>query len=94
MAIAGSTGFKVDLDAVPNFCNRTDDLLFSESHSRYIVGTKEPDKVGSALSSAGVTFAQVGSGASTIEFALGTKKIMKLTLKQLKASFYSLGKVM
>ncbi|HEY3094357.1 MAG TPA: phosphoribosylformylglycinamidine synthase subunit PurL [Nitrososphaera sp.] len=94
MAIAGSTGFKVDLDAVPSSCSRADDLLFSESHSRYLVGTKEPGKVGRALSSADVAFAQVGSAASAIEFTGSKKKIMKLTLKQLYASFYSLGKVM
>ena len=94
MAIAGSTGFKVDLDAIPNSCRRIDDLLFSESHSRYIIGTKEPDKVRTALSSAGVTFAEIGRGAAGgIEFTRGKKKI-RLTLKQLKTSFDSLGKVM
>jgi phosphoribosylformylglycinamidine synthase len=93
MAIAGSTGFKVDLDAVPNSCRRIDDLLFSESHSRYIIGTKEPDKVRTALSSAGVTFAEIGRAAGGIEFTRGKKKI-RLTLKQLKTSFDSLGKVM
>ena len=94
MAIAGSTGFKVDLDSVPNSCIRTDDLLFSESHSRYIVGTKEPEKVRKVLSLAGVTFAKIGRAASIIEFAKGKKKLIKLTLKQLQTSFYSLGKVM
>jgi phosphoribosylformylglycinamidine synthase II len=94
MAIAGSTGFRVDLDAIPNSCDRTDDLLFSESHSRYIIGTKEPEKVHRALSSAGVTFAQVGSAVSTVEFSRGKKRVIRLTLKQLQASFYSLAKVM
>ena len=94
MAIAGSTGFKVDLGAVPNSCIRADDLLFSESHSRYIIGTKEPEKVSMALSSAEVTFAQIGSAANTVEFVRGKKNAIKLTLKQLQASFYSLGKVM
>jgi phosphoribosylformylglycinamidine synthase len=93
MAIAGSTGFKVDLGAVPNSCNRIDDLLFSESHSRYVIGTKEPDRVRRALSSAGVTFAEIGSAAGGIEFAKGKKKI-KLTLKQLQSSFYSLDRMM
>lgn len=94
MAIAGSTGFEVNLDAVPNSCNRIDDLLFSESHSRYIVGTKEPDKVRSGLLSAGVTFAEIGGATGGIEFSKGKKKIIRLTLKQLKTSFDSLGKVM
>ena len=94
MAIAGSTGFKVDLDAVPNSCKRIDDLLFSESHSRYIVGTKEPENARMALSAAGVIFAEIGSATGTIEFAKGKKRVIKLALKQLQASFDSLGKVM
>jgi phosphoribosylformylglycinamidine synthase len=94
MAISGSAGFKVDLDKVPNSCKRIDDTLFSESHSRYIVGTAEPEKVRKALSDAGVIFAQIGSTAKGIEFAKGKKKIIKLTLKQMQKNFDSLGKVM
>jgi phosphoribosylformylglycinamidine synthase subunit PurL len=94
MAIAGSTGFKIDLDVIPNSCSRTDELLFSESHSRYILGTEEPEKVSRALSSARVKFAQMGSTANAIEFARSKKKMIKLTLKQLQTSFYSLSKVM
>lgn len=94
MAIAGSTGFKVDLEAVPNSCGRIDDLLFSESHSRYVIGTKEPERVRRALSSAGVTFAEIGGAAGPIEFDKSKKKVIKLALKQLQASFDSLGKVM
>ena len=94
MSIAGSTGFEVDLDVVPNLCSRTDDLLFSESHSRYIVGTKQPEKVRKMLSSADVMFEQIGSAANAIEFAKGKKRLIKLTLKQLQTSFYSLEKVM
>ena len=94
MSIAGSTGFEVDLDVVPNLCSRTDDLLFSESYSRYIVGTKQPEKVRKMLSSANVMFEQIGSAASAVEFAKGKKRLIKLTLKQLQTSFYSLEKVM
>ena len=94
MAIAGSRGFKVDLEAVPNSCGRIDELLFSESHSRYVIGTKEPEKVRRALSSAGVPFAEIGRVAGRIEFVKGKKKVIKLALKQLQASFDSLGNVM
>lgn len=94
MAIAGLTGFKVDLDSVPNSCCRVDDLLFSESHSRYVIGTKEPEKVRKALSSANIIFAEIGSAADRVAFVKGKKKVIKLTLKQLQASFDSLGKVM
>lgn len=94
MAIAGSIGLEVNLDAVPSSCSRVDNLLFSESHSRYVIGTKEPEKVRRVLSSAGVAFAEIGSAARGIELAKGKKKIIRLTLKQLQTSFCSLGKVM
>jgi phosphoribosylformylglycinamidine synthase len=94
MALAGSTGFAVNLDAVPNSCGRIDDLLFSESHSRYVIGTKEPEQVRQALSSAGVAFSEIGKSTRAIEFAKGKRKVIRLTMKQLQTSFYSLGKVM
>jgi phosphoribosylformylglycinamidine synthase len=94
MAQAGSIGFKVDLDKVPSSCSRPDDLLFSESHSRYLIGTKDPKRVRQALSSSGVAFAEIGSSSREIGFVKGKKKVIGLTLKQLLASFYSLEKVM
>ncbi len=96
MALAGGTGFTVNLDTIPNSCSRLDDLLFSESNSRYVIGTKEPEQVRQALSSAGVVFSEIGRAANTVEFTKGKRRkaIIRLTLKQLQASFYSLGKVM
>ena len=94
MAVAGSVGFKVKLDSVPNSCQKLDELLFSESHSRYIIGTKDPEGVKSVLSSEGVPFAQLGTAAGKgAEFARGKNRI-RLTLKALEASFSALEKAM
>ncbi len=93
MAIAGQTGFKVDLSAVPNSCKQLDELMFSESHSRYVIGTKEPEEVRRILPSEGVAFAEIGKTASSIKFVQGKKKI-RLTLKQLQTSYESLEKTM
>ena len=41
MCIAGNIGVEVDLASVPNECSRIDDLLFSESHSRYVVSVEK-----------------------------------------------------
>jgi len=95
MAIAGSTGFKVDLDAVPNSCSKMDDVLFSESHSRYLIGTRDPESVRKALSSEGVRFAEIGQATGRrIEFAKGKKKVVSVTLKAAESNFYSLDKTM
>jgi phosphoribosylformylglycinamidine (FGAM) synthase-like enzyme len=93
MAIAGQTGFKVDLSAVPNSCKALDELMFSESHSRYVIGTKEPEEVRRILPSEGVAFAEIGKTANSIKFVQG-KKTIRLTLKQLQTSYESLEKTM
>ena len=95
MAVAGKTGFRVNLDLIPNSCARLDDLLFSESHSRYIVGTARPDAVEKSLESAGVAFARIGRSArGRAEFMQGKKAKMSLPLAKLESAFGSLEKIM
>ena len=40
MAVQGNLGFDVETISIPNKCSRFDYLMFSESNSRYIIGTK------------------------------------------------------
>ena len=95
MAISGSIGFKVDLDAVPNSCKRVDELLFSETQSRYVIGTKQPERLHELLSAKGVEFAKIGQTCATnIKFVKGGTDIIQLSLKQLQPSFDSLRKIM
>jgi phosphoribosylformylglycinamidine (FGAM) synthase-like enzyme len=95
MAIAGSIGFKVDLDTAPNSCNRIDELLFSETHSRYVIATKDPDSVHRVLSATGVPFAEIGKTVATnVEFVKCKRKIIGLSLKQLQSNFDLLEKTM
>jgi phosphoribosylformylglycinamidine synthase II len=91
MAIAGSTGFKVQLDSVPTSCKQIDELLFSETHSRYIIATKDPESVHETLSSNAVPFAEIGKTMHThVEFIKGNRQIIRLSLKQLESKFYLL----
>ncbi|MCI0564418.1 MAG: phosphoribosylformylglycinamidine synthase subunit PurL, partial [Nitrososphaera sp.] len=84
-----------DLGLVPNSCQRADDLLFSESHSRYLIGTRDPEKVIAILSLEGVPFAHIGTAAgSTVEIPKARKKMIMMPLKSIHASFYSLEKIM
>ena len=41
MAMTGENGFEVYLDRVPNTCSSIYDLVFSESASRYVLGTDD-----------------------------------------------------
>jgi phosphoribosylformylglycinamidine synthase len=95
MGVAGKTGFSVDLDSVPNSCTRIDDLLFSESHSRYLVGTDKPEQAAKLLAAEGVSFAKIGRSArGGAELAQGKRKRISLPLSKLEGAFDALGKLM
>jgi phosphoribosylformylglycinamidine synthase II len=91
MAISGSMGFKVQLNSIPSSCKQMDELLFSETHSRYIFATKDPEKVQKVLLDKGIMFAEIGRTIpSYIEFRKGERKIIRLSLKQLESKFHML----
>jgi phosphoribosylformylglycinamidine synthase subunit PurL len=91
MAIAGSIGFKVHLDDIPTSCKQIDELLFSETHSRYIIATKDPKSVYETLSTNGIPFVEIGKTVPTnIEFIKGNRQIIRLSLKQLESKYYLL----
>jgi phosphoribosylformylglycinamidine synthase len=95
MAMAGSVGFKVQLDSVPNSCKQIDEILFSETQSRYIIATKDPEAVCKILSDRGVSFAEIGNTIPTeIEFIKGKRHVIRLSLKQLQSNFGFLEKTL
>ncbi len=60
LAISGNLGINIDLKKIPNNCSRHDYLLFSESHSRFIVGTSQPDRLKRILRRRRCIFAEIG----------------------------------
>jgi phosphoribosylformylglycinamidine synthase len=95
MAIAGSIGFKVQLDSIPNSCKQIDELLFSETQSRYIIATRDPETIYKVLSTKGVRFAEIGKTIPTnIQFIKGKRDVIRLSLKQLKSNFDFLEKTL
>lgn len=70
MCILGSVGATIDLSKVPNECSRTDDLLFSESHSRFITSVENNKlaKVEDILEGSNVPYGIIGKaqGSSII----------------------------
>jgi len=60
LAISGNLGINIDLKKIPNNCSRHDYLLFSESHSRFIVGTSQPDRLKRILKRRRCIFAEIG----------------------------------
>ncbi len=70
MCILGNVGATVDLSNSPNECSRIDDLLFSESHSRFIASVENGKltKVTGMLESSNVSYDIIGKvqGSSII----------------------------
>lgn len=95
MAVAGRTGFKVDLENIPHNCKKLDELLFSESQSRYVVETSKPEKVEQLLKSEGVKFARIGCSApDKAEFTQNRKARISLPLVKLEYAFSALDRIM
>lgn len=95
MAILGESGLSIDLDLVPSACSRLDDLLFSESHSRYLIGTTAPSMLQKLLAEEGLNFAEIGrSKGKTVEFMSDGKAIVRIPISKLGEKYYSLEKVM
>jgi phosphoribosylformylglycinamidine synthase II len=99
MAAQGKTGFTINLDSIPNSCSRIDSLMFSESQSRYIFGTREPKEVRNLLSNMpGIIFAQIGNAINKrndVKFVYKEKEnVIDTTINKLEASFDILEKIM
>ncbi|HEY9387956.1 MAG TPA: phosphoribosylformylglycinamidine synthase subunit PurL [Nitrososphaeraceae archaeon] len=98
MALQGLVGLKVSLDLVPNSCRRVDNLLFSESQSRYIFGTNEAEKVEQTLTNMdGLVYAKIGNSSSKesgITFTKNDLPIIGTSMECLQKRYSSLEKIM
>ena len=60
MCVFGKTGAVVDHKKIPSKCTRFDELAFSESHSRYLMGTNDPDGIVSEAKKKKITAEVIG----------------------------------
>lgn len=60
MAIKSGLGFIINLDHIPNTCKRSDYLLFSESHNRFIFSSSKEEEVVEYLSKKQVPYSKIG----------------------------------
>jgi phosphoribosylformylglycinamidine synthase len=60
MSIQSDLGLIIDINKIPNTCKRADHILFSETHNRFILSTKYPDKIKEFLSGQKIPFANIG----------------------------------
>jgi phosphoribosylformylglycinamidine synthase len=96
MAILGGVGFNIFIDKIPNSCYSIDSLLFSESHSRYVIGTQEPKMVEKILSGIdGLVFSQIGDAYNeNITFKMKSKILIDTDLRAITTNFKKLEQIM
>lgn len=98
-AMAGRTGLEVDLDLLPNSCSRLDNLLFSESQSRFIFATRDPENVEESLREVpGLVYAKVGNssarGDNKIVLLESGSPIVSSSIEELEDKYSSVSKIM
>lgn len=96
MAISGGVGLNVFIDKIPNSCSKMDNLLFSESHSRYIIGTHEPKKVEKILSRiGGLVFSRIGETCNeNVTFKMKSKILIDTDIRAITTNFRKLEQIM
>ncbi len=86
MCLASEIGARLDLESVPGDCNRSDELLFSESHGRFVLASDPDDSAStvSKLTSAGIPSAVVGSFVGReLTITRGQRPVASITLRKL-----------
>jgi phosphoribosylformylglycinamidine synthase subunit PurL len=87
MCVAGEIGAKVNLAKVPSRCKKVDELLFSESHGRFIV-TGKSEIITRVLGKARVPHAVIGTvGGELLEIGSGRRTVSELELRVLQRSW-------
>ncbi len=83
MSIIGGKGINIDLNNVISECNRTDDVLFSESHSRMIISTNRnhANKIIDLASTYDIPCSIIGTVKNKeVSFNIDKKEIISLPL--------------
>jgi phosphoribosylformylglycinamidine synthase len=101
ISLEGKMGLEVNLDLIPNNCSRIDNLLFSESQSRFIFATSEPKDVENLLKATpGLVYAKIGdsSGLSfksnKVVFTKSGSPVICSSLTELEKNYNSLNRAM
>jgi phosphoribosylformylglycinamidine synthase len=96
LAISGNVGIDIDLQKIPNSCSSHDFLLFSESHSRFIIGSKHTNSVKKILRSKKCIFSEIGKVDRTriLKLHYSGEAILNLSLNDLNRSYNAMNQLM
>jgi phosphoribosylformylglycinamidine synthase subunit PurL len=96
LAISGNIGINIDLKKIPNRCKRDDFLLFSETHSRFIIGSSNPDKVQRFMRNRKCSFSEIGQTDSsmTLNIHNSGKEVINLSIIELAQRYNTMNSTM
>lgn len=96
LAISGNLGINIDLKKIPTSCSRHEYLLFSESHSRFIIGTSQPDRLKRILSKRKCIFSEIGKTdpTKTLNLHYSGKEIINISNDDLIRNYNKMNNTM
>ena len=98
MALGSSCGLSIDLDKLPNTCKRVDFLLFAETPSRFIIATKNEEKLENEFSKCtNLIHSKIGKVMDyedNITFRLKNKNIINLEMQIAKKYYENISSIM
>ena len=96
LAISGNIGINIDLKKIPNRCKRDDFLLFSETHSRFIIGSSNPDKIKRFMRNRKCSFSEIGQTDSsmTLNIHNSGKEVINLSIIELAQRYNTMNSTM
>jgi phosphoribosylformylglycinamidine (FGAM) synthase-like enzyme len=96
MCIQHGVGASVDVAKVSSEGLSPTEVLFSESHGRFVVSSKTGSTVETLFANAGVPYSRVGkTGARSLKFTSGGKLIAALGVDAIRNSWETpLGRIM
>ncbi|MCP8315583.1 MAG: phosphoribosylformylglycinamidine synthase subunit PurL, partial [archaeon] len=93
MCVTGSIGASIDFSNIPTYGLRIDELLFSETHSRFIIETDSVnmDEFLGIVKKAGITYNVIGKvGGEALKISYKNKEeLISISLPDLKDSWLS-----
>jgi phosphoribosylformylglycinamidine synthase len=78
VCIKSGIGMVIDLKKVPNRCERVDEILFSETHGRFLIGADRgnEDKIKSVCASYNIPCETIGEAkGDKLVFEIGAKRV-------------------
>lgn len=100
MAMPKKIGLQIYLNKIPNSCNRTDFILFSETSSRFVISTKNPDKLKNYLNKIkGIRFGEIGTSNDSgiirfYDINDNNKKIINLKMDTIEREYDKINEIM